>query len=64
MKAKTPPKKARLTRGLALPADLNSAATAHCRSRDLNFSQWVRSLIKRELDAAKAAKAAPAATKK
>jgi hypothetical protein len=52
VKAKTPPKKARLTRGLALSADLNAAANAHCRNRDMNFSQWVRSLIKRELDEA------------
>ena len=50
VKAKSPPKKTRMTRGLALPRDLNTAAEAHCRKIDQTFSQWVRHLIRRELE--------------
>jgi hypothetical protein len=39
-----------MTRGLALPRDLNKAAEAHCRKIDQTFSQWVRYLIRRELE--------------
>jgi hypothetical protein len=50
VKAKSPPKKTRMTRGLALPRELNQAAEAHCRKIDQTFSQWVRHLIRRELE--------------
>jgi len=50
VKAKSPPKQKRMTRGLALPRDLNTAAEAHCRRIDQTFSGWVRYLIRRELE--------------
>jgi hypothetical protein len=39
-----------MTRGLALPRDLNQAAEAHCRANDTTFSAWVRRLIREALE--------------
>ena len=50
VKAKSPPKKTRMTRGLALPRELNTAAEAHCRAKDTTFSAWVRRLIREALE--------------
>ena len=50
LKMKPKPKTKRMTRGLALPRELNQAAEAHCRAKDTTFSAWVRRLIREALE--------------